>query len=361
MKIEKYSPLMNEVQICQLAADLVWKRFENLSITRNIKTVNSGVADFCFDIEFNTGMTCRIFGLVKNNGEPRIIRNAINTLKDYASDYINMRMYNIFVAPYISSDSVEIFRENKVGYMDFCGNCLLQHDMFYIEVSGNRNKYVEKRDNKNYLARSSVAISSILREMLYQHQKYWQVKELSDITKTSIGMVSNVKTYLLNKEWAITYDGKFRISNVESLMKAWSSDYNKGKDVSYEFYSLDTIPEIEYNLHSLYAKKGIKCTLTSFSAAVRYSPTVRYNKVSVYVEQQDFDEVINELNLKKVDTGGNVTIIIPYNECVLMHAWQTKDAFVVSPVQAVLDLMQNKSRGEEAAQAIIFKEYRDNG
>ena len=84
----------------------------------------------------------------------------------------------------------------------------------------------------------------------------------------------------------------------------------------------------------------------------------RYKKVDVYVEQQYFEEFIRDLDLQRVNSGGNVTIIIPHDETPCLYYKVINDSFVTSPVQTILDLFGNAGRGEEAAEAIIVKEYK---
>lgn len=105
---------------------------------------------------------------------------------------------------------------------------------------------------------------------------------------------------------------------------------------------------------------GITCYLTEFAAAVRHSPTVRYNRISMYVAQSDFEKAVEALELKKVESGGNVRVMIPYDDIVTLYAREINGLFITSPVQTVLDLLPLSGRGEEAAAAIMAKEYAHN-
>ena len=99
--------------------------------------------------------------------------------------------------------------------------------------------------------------------------------------------------------------------------------------------------------------------LGGFSAAARFAPTVRYNKIFVYVELQALNEFIKDLNLKPVETGGNVIITIPHDETPYMFSCEINGDYITSVVQTVLDLLGNSTRGEEAADAIILKKYKE--
>lgn len=51
-----------------------------------------------------------------------------------------------------------------------------------------------------------------------------------------------------------------------------------------------------------------------------------------------------------------MSLIIPYNECVLENSREIQGSQVVSPVQIYLDCSGLKGRGEEIADAIMTKE-----
>jgi len=359
-----YNSNMTGFQIEKLASDLLVSMFEQMPVVRNVfKNENINVSeeksfDIELEIEFNYGATCRVFGQVKSNGEKRIIRQVIDRYNKLKNMY--REGYFVVVAPYISEASAILCEENNVGYIDFCGNCVLKYKNFYINVKGISNKYTEKREYKNFLTRNAVVTSKILREILSRPYEMWQVQKLSQLTGTSMGAVSNLKKFLQNKEWCHTVKAGFIMDNIKELLYEWANDYNKVNNVSYEFYSLDNIAEIERQLYELWRKRKIQCTLGAFSAAARYNPTVRYNKVYAYISEEDFSEVVQELELKKVESGGNIVLTLPYDSCVLYNSVEKKDGFVTSPVQTVLDLLAHKNRGEEAADAIIQKEYGHN-
>jgi len=60
--------------------------------------------------------------------------------------------------------------------------------------------------------------------------------------------------------------------------------------------------------------------------------------------------VARELDLKPVPKGGNVKLVIPYDEGVFYGSQVVDGVTVVSDVQLYVDLYNYPSRGEEAAQ-----------
>lgn len=291
---------------------------------------------------------------VKSKGE----RRYVNQFMHMASQYNNDADYYVFMAPYFSEESAQIMKNEGYSYMDLSGNCYILTKRIILHVSGQANKYLEKREKKNYLSKTSHAASAIMRTMLDDMDKEWQVVSLAKRSGKAMGTVSNVKSFLKDRDWIRDCQNGFKLCNIREMLYAWARDYHQKDARTYEFYSLDGVAEIEQEITKWSSKHDKSAILGGFSAAARYAPTVRYKKVDVYVEQQYFEEFIRDLDLQRVNSGGNVTIIIPHDETPCLYYKVINDSFVTSPVQTILDLFGNAGRGEEAAEAIIVKEYK---
>jgi hypothetical protein len=64
------------------------------------------------------------------------------------------------------------------------------------------------------------------------------------------------------------------------------------------------------------------------------------------------EEIKREYSAKEVPSGANLNILVPHDDGVYFCLRQVRAAYVVNPVQLYLDLITDKGRGEEAAQAI---------
>jgi hypothetical protein len=67
----------------------------------------------------------------------------------------------------------------------------------------------------------------------------------------------------------------------------------------------------------------------------------------------DIENIEKALQLRKVQTGANVTLLQPYDQGVFYGLQDIKGMSIVSDIQLYLDLKSYKGRGEEAAQAIF--------
>jgi hypothetical protein len=324
----------------------------------NVYRSNNSDYDIKASAKFGRAGELNILCVVKSKAEPQLIRNAalmMKERKEYLQKKSDKDFYCIIAAPYISERSGKICEEMDLGYIDLSGNCMLKYKSLYIRIKGNPNKYSERRGSKSIFERSSVKSSVILRNIFADPNKIWRIQELADISYASIGQVAKVKKFLMEREFIKERINGFSIIKPKEILAEWSKVYNTKPNTIFEYYSINSIPQIEQNLLRMKEDKGIECVLTGFAGGVRYAPTVRYNKIHVYVQLQDFEEVILFLGCKEVTSGSNISIIIPYDLCVLIDTRNIKNSLVASPVQVYLDLMGLRGRGEEAAAAVLDK------
>lgn len=346
-----------ENQYVQMAKEQFCQLINTILFVSDIEIIPTGLqrgfGDFHAIVHFNDGSSQRFCIDVKSNGEKRFVNLFMLTASQYNDD-----LCYVFMAPYISEASAKALEEKHYSYMDLSGNCYILTRRIIICFGGNPNKFIEKREKKNYFSKSSEAASAIMRTILDKPYACWQVRVLSEITGKAIGMVSNVKSFLRERDWIEEYPHGFELRNIKELLIAWAKEYHQKDARVFEFYSLDSIAEMEQKIAIWSANHDNSALLGGFSAAARYAPTVRYKKIDVYVEQQAFDEFIRDMELQSVNSGGNVVITIPHDETPCMFFREINGTYVTSPVQTIIDLLDNVSRGEEAAEAIMNKEYK---
>lgn len=351
---------LTEQQLVRRSLDQLCGVLQKIPFISDVETrmtgVQRGFGDFWLTVHFIGDMEpIELRVDVESRGERR-----------FASSFILMASqhhdpaYYVFMAPYISEQTAEMLKQHRYSYMDLSGNCYIAAGSIYISVEGKPNQFKEHEYNRNYFSKRSSAASAILREMTVHPYEAMYVKTIAEKTKKSIGAVSNVKAYLMEHGWAEEYEKGFRLCNIDELLKAWGEEYKKIPNQTISLYSLDDIPVLEKEIQDWNRAHGGHAVLGFFSAAARYAPVVRYKKLSVYVDRADLDEFILDLQLEKVSTGENVSVILPHDDTPCLHSKFEKDALITSPVQTVLDLLSGIGRGEEAADAIIQKEYRNN-
>lgn len=284
---------------------------------------------------------------VKNNGQPRYVREAVNQLLRYKSHYQDA--YGIFIAPYISPQSEDICRQADIGFVDFAGNCFLFFQEVFIHKTGNPNPFTEKRYLRSLY---SPKAGRILRVLLTSPSKVWKVEELAGEAGVSLGHVANIKKLLGDREWVDDFAVGFSLRNPEILLKEWSENYSFRKNQVHQFYTLDRLIDFEHRLGEVCNQESIRYGLTGFSGAARHAPAVRYQRAMAYING-DMDRLILLLGLKPVQTGANVSLLIPYDEGVYYGSQEVDGISVIHPIQIYLDLKGISGRGEEAADVLL--------
>ena len=327
-----------------------WEILENLPVNANIAR-----ADAVVEVRFKDS-SIRLLIEVKSLGHPRQARDAINQLQTISSQEI--RSYPIFIAPYISPATAELCRESGIGYADFAGNCRLTFNGIHIFREGCSNPYISKRKLKSLY---QPAASRVLRVLLINSKKAWKVVDLQRESNVSIGTVSNVRNALLDNEWIEEGVDGIQLRDPGSLLNDWSNNYSYRKNTIHDFYSLNNITEIENWIASSFSatmdngskkNRAAEYAFTAFSAAARWAPSVRMNRVFAYISK-DIEIFAEKLNLKHVSSGANVILLKPYDDGVYYGSEMINGVRVVSPIQTYLDLMSFKGRGEEAAQHLL--------
>ncbi len=316
-----------------------------LSVQRDLKFGQMKV-DLFAQIKVGTDEKCLVVE-VKSNGQPRYARQAVNQLLRFRD--LNPQCYCIFMAPYISPRAAEICIESDIGYMDLAGNSFLNFEKVHIEKTGQPNPYSEKKELRSLY---SPKASRVLRALLENPRKKWKVAEIALETSVSLGQVSKVKNLLANKELIKDAHGGFELIDPARLLQDWSENYSYRKNRIFKYYSMNSIPDIEWALSQACTNSGRQYALTSFSGAARLKAFVKYQRVFAFV-QGDVPKLATSLNLKEVDSGENIILLEPYDEGVFYGSTVVESISIANPIQIYLDLKGYRGRGEEAAEAIL--------
>ncbi len=295
----------------------------------------------------SSGGNQRLIVEAKSNGQPRLARQAANQILRYRQTFPDA--YGVFLAPYISPRAAEICREDGIGYVDLSGNCRLCFGQVYIEREGRPNRFAQKRDLRSLY---SPRASRILRVLLANPKGVWKVIDLAREADVSLGLTSNVKKLLADREWIRDEVKGFVLAQPAALLSEWAENYSFRKNEILDCYSLKKPSEIEADLAEFCAGEGTRYALTGFSGAARMAPAVRYQRAFAYVDG-DLKEIASQLKLKAVSGGANVSLLLPYDDGVFYGVREFEGIRTVSSVQTYLDLLGFRGRGEEAAKSVF--------
>ncbi len=316
-----------------------------LKISRVSKEGNSPSPDLRIELDFNQ-RPITILAEYKNNGQPRIARQAVYQIKDWLS--IGKGDYGVFIAPYISADTAAICENAGIGYIDLAGNCLISFDTIYIHREGKPNTSTQRRE---YRSLYSTKAERIIRVLLSQPKKTWTTELLAEAAQVSYGQVSNVKKLLAYREWLAPNNIGIKLSHPDKLLDEWSEQYRFSRNENMEFYALTEVADTEDKLAKACRKRGIQYAFTAFSGASRIAPAVRYQRVIAYIDS-DVEILTESLDWKPVPSGANVNLLVPYDDGVFYDKRENNGVYIATPIQIYLDLLNYRGRGQEAADAI---------
>lgn len=283
----------------------------------------------------------------KTQGEPRLVRVAAEQLRKSLQD--ERDAYGIIVAPYLSDASRQLCKEAGIGCVDLAGNALLSYQSIFIDKTGIPNPFAAPRVTKSLFSPKS---SRVLRVLLAEPSRRWYVEEISIEAGISIGLASRVKQALLDLEWIAEEKKQFFISQPEKALTEWAAKYSYTASESYAFYSGLKEDEITAAIQRECQKRGWKYGLALFTGARRVAPFVTFPRFFSYIDG-DIIDLAKSLQFKQVESGANVTLLLPYDDGVFYGLQDVKGVKVVSDSQLYLDLKSYRGRGEEAAQFIF--------
>lgn len=305
---------------------------------------SANIADVVYSIP---GSDYQFILEAKSNGQPRHVRNAVNELLLLRKD--NPDQYGIIIAPFISDKAVKIFEEADIGYLDLSGNCRLAFKNLFVQKVGQTNKFSAKRELASLYSPKSERILRVLLTFPYQP---WRTTALAEQADVSIGLISYVKKQLDDREWIQTSDLGFALNQPEALLEEWSRNYSYKKNKIMNCYTISSASDLEKIVKKFYTENPkISYALTGFSAANYYAPMVLNQRSMIYLSNVN-DLILQQLNLKPVSSGANVSVLKPYDDGVFWNRQEVNGVLAVSAIQAYLDLKNYRGRGEEAAEAI---------
>lgn len=260
--------------------------------------------------------------------------------------------------PYVSPRADEICRDAHVNYLDASGNCRIAAPGFHIVIRGRENK---RPDTRPLINPFSSKASRIVRVMLEEPKRAWQLREIAKEAQISVGLASKCKQALVDQAYVFDLGNIFTVRDAEHLLRSWAAAY-KSSAVDLPLYSMREPKQAEPALADWARRHQLEYCLAAFSGAWRVAPTVRYGRASAYIQAASSDPRIADLcsllEAKRVDSGANLSLKCTTDGAELYKSREVHGMRVASPVQLYLDLAHNPGRGEEAAEEILERMLR---
>jgi len=194
--------------------------------------------------------------------------------------------------------------------------------------------------------------SRIIRVLLTHPKHKWSVLGLSKEAKVGYGHTyRTIKTLLKIGLCRRTETNKIIITNPSELLTRWANyhDFTLLNELSAYYYPFKDINDLIDRLSHV-NKKDLKYALTLHAGASLVAPYVRPVNVHIYVKRMNIGEFKCLLNLQLTELGGNVFLVVPYDEGVFYNVQNVRGVWVASNVQLYVDLYNYPARGREAAE-----------
>jgi hypothetical protein len=176
---------------------------------------------------------------------------------------------------------------------------------------------------------------------------------LAEAADISLGHVSNVRTALLDREWAQVMPEGLQLTAPNALLDAWKVSYEPAIKEQFRSYTTLHGAALEKSMLEMFNSMPSKSQicLASFSAAHWIAPYARTSTEFFYADSIGVEHIKQGLRLSSAIKGENVIVTVPKDPGVFMYTYETGQGIrCTSPLQTYLDLSHGGERGEEAAE-----------
>lgn len=290
----------------------------------------------------------------KSNGQPRFARSASLEMLDYVARRAPGAT-PVFMAPYISLPVRQLCEEMGVGYLDLAGNARIVFGGVFIERQVAEKPAAIQRELKSLFKPKS---AQVLRMLLREPGRAWRVSELSKASGVSLGHVSNVRTGLIDREWAHISDDGLVLSEPGAVLDAWRYSYTAPQGERMGFYTPLHGSALESAARAALGTEGEAghAVFASFSAAQWLAPYGRVGTHYFFADAEGLRKLRAALELAPAQKGENVIVTVPKDAGLLIDTVEPlPGAVCTSPIQTYLDLSIAGERGVEAAEHLRLK------
>ncbi len=341
-----------EAEVTADLAKALPRLLDGLLVSRVSREASVGEyrADITAKVEIgSTGKTLLIE--VKRIGEPRIARDAIFQLRSMLK--FKPEFYPVLAAPYLTESVRKLCKDSGVGYIDLVGNIYLRFDSVLIERTTLEARRQERRAMRSL---ASPKTSRVVRTLLQDVRQPFRITRLAVASGVSAAEAYKVANLVELKGFAQRdQEKRVVLTKPGELLQAWASALDFSKNKILTAYALERAPEaIMKAIAAASASSQKEYAFTMFAGASLVAPFSRFYDVTCYI-QSDLEWWMKKLDLKPVESGSNIQLVIPRDDGVFRNVQKRQGFRVVSNVQLYADLYSNPARGREQAEAIRKK------
>ena len=329
---------------------------------QTVKSIRMGVDPRLYDMRLafdHRDVRYLVIVEIKSAVTPRSVRFLAPQLlmvtqrldEDTQSKYVVIPM---LVSSYLSPQCREICTEQKIAFLDLCGNAELVTETLFLSREVERKPKPETRRLRSIFSPKGGAI---LRAMLREPDRAWKVTDLVDASDSSLGHVSNIRNALIDNEWLEKTNRGVVLSRADLLLQTWRENYRKARGKSLLGYTYLRDKEQERILEELFdgftEDEYPPLVYARNSASQYYAPFLRGTSRSFYATSAGVQLLESELEMSYVEQGGNVIVQVVEDPDILRNSVEVKPGvFCADPITTYLDLWNGNDREREAAEVL---------
>ena len=293
---------------------------------------------------------------VKARGEPLYLYQAIGRLTH--APEIKRGDFPVIIVPYISEQGRRVCKEAGIGYIDLVGNIFLKFNSVFIEKTSEEKPTAKFKRKPTFRMPFASKSSRVLRVLLENPGKVWTFPSLSREAKANIRTAFSVIYVLKEKGFIDKKRGAIRLIKPKAMLDYWVENYDFKKNQTLSYFSFTrTFDEFLAALRKLWGNRKFNYALTLHSGAALIAPFVRFKDVHFYIYGEP-EPWVKELNLRSVESGGTIHLVIPYDDGVFYNRQFVDNVSVVCNTQLYIDLINYGARGKEQADFLREKKMR---
>lgn len=303
------------------------------------------------------GAIRRLLLLPSGTGEPRQVRGLLPRVRSLAT---TPGSWGGLLVPHMGAAGVRLCREAGIGFLDCCGNAYLRFNQVMVEISGNRNRFTERKQVST-LFNDKATIP--LRVMLARPGEWLTTREIAEKGDLSLGWVSQI----LQQMHADGYverkrGGGSRLVRPGRLLEDWLDEYAFDVNEVFPFRLRDGDPQqalqrlrvVESGLAGRYA-----LTLEAAMHALHLDSSQRRLPFDLHIYLPDLSETLEEtvetwrevLGLRPAGHGANCFLVKPAYPHGIRFGTQTSHGLrTVSDLQLYIDMYHWPQDGRTRAQ-----------
>lgn len=284
---------------------------------------------------------------------PRDVQQLLWRLKSVARGDVAHGVVPLLAAGTLSPGAKALLHNEGIGYFDSGGSLFLQAPGAFVHIDRPPPKAEVTGMRSLFSGRRSQAIHALL---LHRDQ-WWGVHALATLALVSPATVSQVLVELQQLDWVESRGQgpakERRLHDASGLLDAWAAQVAAGKPPALRRYFVPGLKAdalLDGAAQAL-AAEGAAYAFTHEAAAQRYAPflsSVAQVRCRL-VWEPAVDAAMSALGARAVTEGANFSIIESKSAGELQFRQCIGPAWLASPIQVYLDLLQAEGRAKEMA------------